>query len=122
MGYVNTQITLKNVRDVLNANEGSIQKSEIRQATVDVMVDTGATLLVINKIPLLPSGYGILPPDARRVLILFTAFMYAITTTKSEITCRIANSGLFCNAINVTTLIHINEYKSHPAGLFFASR
>jgi len=49
MGHVNTQITLKNVRDVFNANEGIIQEPEIRQATIDVMVDTGATLLVINK-------------------------------------------------------------------------
>jgi len=49
MGHINTQITLKNVRDVLKANEGIIQEPEIRQATVDVMVDTGATMLVINK-------------------------------------------------------------------------
>jgi len=49
MGHVNTQITLKNVRDVFNAEDGIIQEPEIRQATIDVMVDTGATLLVINK-------------------------------------------------------------------------
>jgi clan AA aspartic protease len=49
MGHVNTQITLKNMRDIFKAEEGIIQQPEIRQATVDVMVDTGATMLVINK-------------------------------------------------------------------------
>jgi len=49
MGHVNTQITLKNVRDVFKAKEGIIKEPEIRQATVDVMVDTGATMLVINE-------------------------------------------------------------------------
>jgi clan AA aspartic protease len=48
MGYVNTQITLKNLVDVFDARKGIIQETEIRQTTVDVMVDTGATTLVIN--------------------------------------------------------------------------
>jgi clan AA aspartic protease len=49
MGYVNTQITLKNLADVFKARDGIIQEAEIRQATVDVMVDTGASMLVINE-------------------------------------------------------------------------
>jgi clan AA aspartic protease len=49
MGNVNTQITLKNVRDVFNAKKGNLPKDKIRQATIDVMVDTGATTLVINE-------------------------------------------------------------------------
>jgi len=49
MGHVNTQITIKNVRDIYKAEDGIIQKPEIRKATIDVMVDTGATTLVINK-------------------------------------------------------------------------
>ena len=49
MGYVNTKITLKNSKDIFKAEVGMIQKSEIRQATVDVMVDTGASMLVINE-------------------------------------------------------------------------
>ena len=49
MGYVNTQITLKNIRDVFDAKKGIIQEPEIRQATIDVMVDTGASMLVINE-------------------------------------------------------------------------
>jgi clan AA aspartic protease len=48
MGHVNTQITLKNLRGIFKAKEGLIKEPEIRQATVDVMVDTGATMLVIN--------------------------------------------------------------------------
>jgi hypothetical protein len=49
MGYVNTQVTLKNIRDVLNAKEGNLPEDKIRQATIDVMVDTGASMLVINE-------------------------------------------------------------------------
>jgi len=49
MRHVNTQITLKNVRDVFNAKKGNLPKDKIRQATIDVMVDTGATTLVINE-------------------------------------------------------------------------
>jgi clan AA aspartic protease len=49
MGHVNTQITLKNIRDMYKAKDGIIKEPEIRQATVDVMVDTGSTMLVINE-------------------------------------------------------------------------
>jgi clan AA aspartic protease len=49
MGHVNTKITLKNIFDVKQAKKGNLAVDKIRQATVDVMVDTGATMLVINK-------------------------------------------------------------------------
>ena len=49
MGYVNTQVTLKNFRDVFNAKKGNLPEDKIRQTTVDVMVDTGASTLVINE-------------------------------------------------------------------------
>ena len=49
MGHVNTQITLKNIYDIKQAKEGNLPENKIRQATVDVMVDTGATMLVINE-------------------------------------------------------------------------
>ena len=49
MGHVNTQITLKNIRDIFKARDGAIKEPDIRQATVDVMVDTGATTLIINE-------------------------------------------------------------------------
>jgi clan AA aspartic protease len=49
MGYVNTRITLKNTDDVKQAKKGLITEPEIRQATVNVMVDTGAATLIINK-------------------------------------------------------------------------
>jgi clan AA aspartic protease len=49
MGHVNTKITLKNLRDTFKVKDGLIKEPEIRQATVDVMVDTGATTLVINE-------------------------------------------------------------------------
>jgi clan AA aspartic protease len=49
MGHVNTKITLKNIKDMFKAEVGIIQEDKIRQATIDVMVDTGATMLVINE-------------------------------------------------------------------------
>ena len=49
MGYVNTQVTLKNIRDVLNAKKGTLPEDKIRQVTIDVMVDTGTSMLVINE-------------------------------------------------------------------------
>jgi len=49
MGHVNTQITLKNIKDIFKAEQGIIQETEIRKATVDVMVDTGSTMLVVNE-------------------------------------------------------------------------
>ena len=49
MGYVNTQITLKNFRDVFNAKKGTLPEDKIRQTTIDVMVDTGASTLIINE-------------------------------------------------------------------------
>jgi len=49
MGHINTQITLKNIDDIKQAKKGNLPKDKIRQATIDVMVDTGATTLVINE-------------------------------------------------------------------------
>ena len=48
MGYVYTNITLKNTYDVVNARHGVIPEPEVRQTTVQAMVDTGAATLVIN--------------------------------------------------------------------------
>jgi clan AA aspartic protease len=60
MGHVNTQITLKNIRDIFKAEEGIIQEPEIRKATIDVMVDTGATMLVINEQLFQQLGLGVM--------------------------------------------------------------
>jgi clan AA aspartic protease len=54
MGHVNTHgihaaITLKNLDDTKQAKKGNLPEDKIRQATIDVMVDTGATTLVINE-------------------------------------------------------------------------
>jgi clan AA aspartic protease len=40
---------LKNVNDIHDSKEGHIKESEIRQMTVNAIVDTGAWALVINK-------------------------------------------------------------------------
>ena len=48
MGYVYTDITLMNAMDVVNARHGAIPEPEIRQTTVQAMVDTGAATLIIN--------------------------------------------------------------------------
>ncbi|MDR0455367.1 MAG: clan AA aspartic protease [Treponema sp.] len=49
MGHVDVQITLKNAGDVSNVQRGIITEPEIRQTTVQALVDTGATYLVINQ-------------------------------------------------------------------------
>ena len=49
MGFVYTDITLKNVKDIMKAEEGLINEAEIRHATVQAMVDTGARTLVISE-------------------------------------------------------------------------
>jgi hypothetical protein len=42
MGKVRTEITLVNIGDAVNARDGIIPKSEVRQLTVNAVVDTGA--------------------------------------------------------------------------------
>ena len=49
MGLVYAEITLKNAVDVGYAQNGSIMETEIRQTTVQALVDTEAGTLVINE-------------------------------------------------------------------------
>ena len=49
MGLVYEEITLKNIYDVADYEDGLIKESEIRQVTVQALVDTGASTLVINE-------------------------------------------------------------------------
>ena len=49
MGLVHTEITLKNVKDMLRAEDRLISEDNIRQVTVTALVDTGAWTLVINE-------------------------------------------------------------------------
>jgi len=63
MSVVSTEITLKNEIDSAFAEKGYIKENEIRQMTVQAIVDTGAWTLVINeetrdKLGLQNRGYG----------------------------------------------------------------
>jgi len=63
MSVVYTEITLKNVADTICAEHGLIKEDEIRQMTVQAIVDTGAWTLVISnetreKLGLRDSGTG----------------------------------------------------------------
>jgi clan AA aspartic protease len=49
MSIVHTEITLKNAVDVSNVSTGIIKDRQIRQTTVQALVDTGAWTLVINE-------------------------------------------------------------------------
>jgi clan AA aspartic protease len=49
MGEVRTEITLANIRDMAKASDGLIPESDVRQLTVNALVDTGAWTLVINE-------------------------------------------------------------------------
>jgi clan AA aspartic protease len=63
MSVVSTEITLKNEADIILAIQGYIKEQEVRQMTVETIVDTGAWTLVINeetckKLGLLDQGMG----------------------------------------------------------------
>jgi clan AA aspartic protease len=63
MSIVYTELTLKNMMDVGHAKLGQIKENEVRQITVQAIVDTGAWTLVINKdtcdkLGLLDQGIG----------------------------------------------------------------
>jgi clan AA aspartic protease len=49
MGEVRTEITLVNLREAGKAQDGVIPESDVRQLTVNAVVDTGAWTLVINE-------------------------------------------------------------------------
>ncbi|MDR1788240.1 MAG: aspartyl protease family protein [Treponema sp.] len=49
MYEVHTTITLRNGKDVMKAEMGLIKEAEVRQVTLDAVVDTGAWCLVINE-------------------------------------------------------------------------
>jgi clan AA aspartic protease len=49
MGLVYTEITLKNVSDLIIVKRGFIKEPEIRKTTVTALVDTGAATLIINE-------------------------------------------------------------------------
>jgi predicted aspartyl protease len=49
MGEVRTEITLVNVREASKAADGLIPESEVRRLTVNAVVDTSATSLIINE-------------------------------------------------------------------------
>ena len=48
MGLVHTEITLKNGIDMIMAKKGLMPDHEIRQTTVNALVDSGAWTMVIN--------------------------------------------------------------------------
>ena len=63
MSVISTEITLTNDIDYAFAEKGYIKKDEIRQMTVQAVVDTGAWTLVINeetrqKLGLRERGFG----------------------------------------------------------------
>jgi len=48
MGDVMTDLTLRNMRDVFKADEGTIPEGEIRSVKVSALADTGAWTLVLT--------------------------------------------------------------------------
>ena len=49
MSIVHTEVTLKNRVDVSDVKRGRIKEDEVRQMTLQALVDTGAWTLVINE-------------------------------------------------------------------------
>jgi clan AA aspartic protease len=78
MGTVFEEITLKNEGDVSAVERGYLKKPEIRQTTVQVVVDTGAATLVINE-------------DVQKELGLMTKYLRESTLANGEkVTCKVA--------------------------------
>jgi clan AA aspartic protease len=49
MGNVFAEITVKNAEDIARARDGQITEDNVRTVTLNALVDTGATTLVINE-------------------------------------------------------------------------
>jgi clan AA aspartic protease len=64
MSLVQTEITLKNADDIMAARRGYIKGTEIRQITVQALVDTGAWTLVINEATREKLGLNIVGTDS----------------------------------------------------------
>ena len=64
MSLVHTEITLKNAIDVATAKKGLIKEPEVRQVTIQALVDTGAWTLVINEATREKLGLDILGTDS----------------------------------------------------------
>jgi len=47
MGRVMAIITLRNIRDEILAEQGSMSRADVRQVEVEALVDTGANMLVL---------------------------------------------------------------------------
>ena len=60
MSLVQTEITLRNTKDIMKAEEGLIKEQEIRRITVQALVDTGAWTIVINEDTREKLGLGVL--------------------------------------------------------------
>ena len=63
MSIVHTELTLKNMGDIVLTKRGYMKDDEVRQMTVQAIVDTGAWTMVINdetrdKLGLLDRGCG----------------------------------------------------------------
>jgi len=74
MSVVRTEVTLKNAIDVGKELEGLIKNHEIRQTTLQAMVDTGAWTLVINEavrnklgLQIIGSDYGTLADGTEEI-------------------------------------------------------
>ena len=67
MGTVHAEITLKNMKNVMNASEGLIGEKDIQSMTVMAIVDTGAASLVINEEQCQKLGLGIVLERTARV-------------------------------------------------------
>ena len=67
MGEVREEITLVNTTDLGNMYRGSMRETEIRQLTVEALVDTGAMNLVIGEQTCKQLGLAIAQQNAARL-------------------------------------------------------
>ena len=64
MSLVQTEITLRNANDIMAVRRGYIQETEVREITVQALVDTGSWTLVINEATREKLGLDIVGTDS----------------------------------------------------------
>ena len=89
---VHAEITLKNVIDEGKAREGLIKTEDVRTATVQTVVDTGAITLVINEELCEKLGLAIL--KERNVLVANGQYVKCKETEPVSVYCKDRSSSL----------------------------
>ena len=103
MGTVHAEITIKNSTDVTGLFEGRLKEHEVRSVTVNSVVDTGATSLVINEELRNKLGLGVI--EERYMKLADGGKVLSRITTPVSIHWK--NRSWVCPAVSLEHVEHI---------------